>query len=473
MVRDVDRLQRFFDIQKRALADTPAPDLAERLSRLSRLKNMLIENRERFRKALATDFGNHHRWMSDMMEAGSVIGRIRHFETELPQWLAPRPVVLEEAHGSSRAEILIVPKGVCGVIAPWNFPIECALVMVTDMFAAGNSVIIKPSELAPSCAQLLDEIVAENFAPEVLAVVQGGPELAYAFASLPWDHLTYTGSSRVGRLVAAAAAQNLTPLTLELGGKNPAVFAPDGVTDDAIACFLSFRVLKAGQVCTSPDYALVPQDRMEDWIAIATSAWRAAYPKHVGNPDATGIINVHHYGRILGYISEARAKGARVIVLNEDRPDATLRQIPMTLIVDPPAELACMSEEIFGPVVPVVPYRSIDDAMRRINAEPTPLAAYIATSDDALARRFVQTVRAGGAGVNTFGLQGSHPALPFGGFGASGYGCHSGQAGFLNYAHQKSVFHAGKDSIVHLALAAPLSPLCGAVVDAMFRPDAA
>lgn len=470
---DVARLEKLFNRQKQAFAKDPIPSLAERLSRLKRLKSMLIENRERFRAALAADFGSHHPWMSDMLEAGSVIGRIRHFETQLPKWLRTETVELEAAHGASRAEIMLVPKGVNGIIAPWNFPLECALVMVTDMFAAGNSAIIKPSELAPACANVLEAVVTENFPPEILAVVQGGPEFSRTFASMPWDHLTYTGSTRVGRLVAEAAARNLTPLTLELGGKNPALFTADAITDDMIACFLSFRVLKAGQVCTSPDYALVPHDRVEQWVDIARKVWRAAYPKHVGHPDATGIINDHHYKRIIGLIDDAKARGVRVVTLNDEKPDPKLRQIPMTLVVDPPADLACMAEEIFGPVTPVVPYRSLDEEIGHINAGPSPLAAYIATHDDAQARRFVSTVRAGGAGVNTFGLQGSHPALPFGGFGASGYGCHSGEAGFLNYSHKKSVFYADTNSIVHKALAVPLSPLCGGVVDAMFRPDSA
>ncbi len=473
MHTDVARLEQLFHLQKQAFAKDPIPSLADRLSRLSRFKTMLIENRERFRAALSTDFGSHHPWMSDILEAGSVIGRVRHFEAELPKWLEPRHVELKGAHGSSRAEILIVPKGVNGIIAPWNFPLECALAMVTDIFAAGNSAIIKPSELAPACAQVLEEVVSRHFAPELLAVVQGGPAFARTFAAMPWDHLTYTGSTRIGRLVAEAAARNLTPLTLELGGKNPAVFTADAISHEMISCFLSFRVLKAGQVCTSPDYVLAPRARLDQWVDVACKTWRAAYPTHVGHPDAAGIINDHHYERVMGYIEEARARGGCVVTLNDDQPDPKLRQIPMTLIVDPPADLACMQEEVFGPVTPLVPYESLEEAIARINAGPAPLAAYIATHDDAAAKRFVAAVRSGGAGVNTFGLQGSHPALPFGGFGASGYGCHSSEAGFLNYSHRRSVFFAGTDSIVHKALALPLSSLCGGVVDAMFRPDPA
>lgn len=404
----VTRLNELFALQKRALTQNPIPSLTERLSRLQRLKRMLIENRQRIRAGLSADFGAHHPWLSDIMEGGAVLGRIRAFEVELPRWLEPRRIALEAAHGASHAGIMPVPKGVNGIIAPWNFPIECALGMLTDVFAAGNSVIIKPSELAPACAEVLENIVRENFDPEVLAVVQGGPEFAHAFAAMPWDHLTYTGSTRVGRLVAEAAARHLTPLTLELGGKNPAVFTADAISEQLIATFLSFRVLKAGQVCTSPDYVLVPHDQVEQWIDTACRVWAKAYPKYVGHADATGIINDRHYARIMNLIEEAVAKGVRVVTMNDDKADPSLRQIPMTLIVDPPADLACMQEEIFGPVTPVIPYESLDKAIARINAGPSPLGAYVATHDAAAARRFVASVRCGGAAVNTFGLQGNH-----------------------------------------------------------------
>lgn len=470
---NITRLNELFALQKRALVDKSIPSLAERLSRLKRLKHMLVENRERFRKALAADFGNHHPWMSDMLEGGAVLGRIRAFEAELPKWLERRPVQLEEAHGASHAEIMIVPKGVNGIIAPWNFPIECALGMLTDIFAAGNSAIIKPSELAPACAKALEEAVDEAFPSEVLAAVLGGPEFSHKFASMPWDHLTYTGSTRVGRLVAEAAARNLTPVTLELGGKNPALFAADAIDEQMIATFLSFRALKAGQVCTSPDYVLVPHDKVEQWVETACKEWRKAYPKYVGHADATGIINERHYARIMNIIDEARERGARVVTMNGDKPDPNLRQIPMTLIVNPPADLICMQEEIFGPVTPVVPFKTLDEAIARINAGPSPLGAYIATRDEAAGRRFAASVRCGGASVNTFGLQGNHPALPFGGFGASGHGCHSSEAGFLNYSHRKSVFYGAADSPVHQTLKMPFGPVCGYVADAMFRPDAA
>ncbi len=467
----VERLRRVFDAQKAAAAGDPVPLLGERLDRLARLGRMLIEQRQAFRAALAADFGSHHPWMSDMLETGSVLGRVRHIERHLREWVEPRSVPLGAAHGSSTAEIIHVPKGVNGIIAPWNFPIDCSLVMVADLLAAGNTAIIKPSELAPATARVLDEAVTRHFDATVLAVAQGGPDLAQVFAALPWDHLTFTGSARVGRLVLEAAAKNLVPVTLELGGKNPAVFAPDGVTDELIGRFLAFRTLKAGQIWTSPDHVLVPHDQLDHWVTSAGELWRRAYPVHVGHPDATGIINDAHFHRILGYLDEARARGVRIVALNDDEPDPARRQIAMTLVVDPPSDLRCMTDEVFGPVVPVVPYTSIDAAMARINAGPSPLASYIATYDDDLARRFVSRVRSGGAAVNTFGIQGGHPALPFGGVGASGYGCHSGREGFLAYSHTKSVFYGAGDSLVHQALTPPLSGLCSALVDAMFEPS--
>ena len=445
----IQKLHHVFDAQKASVARNPVPSLEERVERLSRLREMLLAHRQTFRDSMVVDFAVIHPRLVDMMDTGPVLARIDYFEAHLAEWMAPRKIAPGPEHGSSTAEILQLPKGVNGNISPWNFPIESALVMVVDMLAAGNTVIVKPSELAPATAQALEDAVAEFFDPEVLTVVQGGLELSSTFAAMQWDHLTFTGSPRVGRIVAEAAAKNLVPVTLELGGKNPAVFAADGVTSKLVDLFLTFRTMKAGQVCTSPEYAMVPRDQLEKWIAIATEIWRETYPTHVGHPFATGIINQTHYERILGYLDEARERGVRIVELNEDKPDPVHRQIPMTLVIDPPEDLGCMTDEIFGPVIPVIPFDSIDGAISRINAGPSPLASYLATHDKDLARRFASTVRSGGTAVNNFGIQGGHVALPFGGFGGSGHGCHSGREGFLGYTHTKSVFYGAEDSFVH------------------------
>lgn len=457
-----------FDLQTAGFRDDPCPDLSARLERVERLRRMVIDSRDAFRAALIEDFGSHNPWLTDLMETGPVLGRCNYFLAHLPDWLREERIDLGPEHGSSFGEVLLLPKGVMGNISPWNFAIESALVMCVDMLAAGNRVIIKPSELAPATAQAVADAVAAQFEPDLLTVVQGGPELAQEFAAMPWAHLTFTGSPRIGRLVAQAAARNMVPVTLELGGKNPALFAPDGVTEELVQLFLSFRTLKSGQVCTAPDHVLVPRAQMEEWITLAQSLWQQAYPSYVGSDQCIGIINAAHFDRLSGYVEEARARGVRVEGLNGDAPDPELRHFPLTMVVDPPANLGCMTDEVFGPVIPVVPYDDVDSAFARINAGETPLGAYIATHDTSLAARFVREVRSGGAAVNNFGLQGGHVALPFGGLGNSGQGCHSAKQGFLNYSHAKSVFWGSADNIVHKVLEPPLSELTGMAANGQY-----
>jgi coniferyl-aldehyde dehydrogenase len=466
--RHVKKLKQTFTDQKSAFLRNPNPTLKERLARLSCLEDLIVDNREIFRKSLAKDFGAHNPYLADLMETGPVLERVRYFKANLENWMKPRLVALGEHHGSSKGEINYLPKGVMGNIAPWNFPIESALIMCTDMLAAGNSVIIKPSELSPATAQAVEDAVAKHFSPDVLAVMQGDIKFGEAFAHMPWDHLTFTGSPRVGKLVMQAAATNLVPVTLELGGKNPAVFAPDGVTKELVKLFLSFRTLKSGQVCTSPDHVFVPEDQLAQWIDFAKEVWREAYPHYVGHNDATGIINEAHYLRNMNYIREAQSRGVEIVHLNEDQPDPKMRQIPITLIINPPEDLRCMTDEMFGPVIPVLSYSTIDMVMNRINMGPAPLASYLATHSADVAKAFVETVRSGGAAINNFGIQGGHVALPFGGFGASGHGCHSSHEGFLQYSHTKSVVYGAQDSVVHAVLDLPLSELTGYAAEGIF-----
>lgn len=451
----IEELRQLFETQQAAVSSDPVPALAVRLERIARVRSMIEAHLENFRAAVTRDFGSIHPSMVEMLDTYPVIDRIGYFERHLAEWMEPTQVGLGVEHGSSTAEVIRVPKGVNGNIAPWNFPIESALVMTVDMLSAGNTAIIKPSELAPATAQALEHAVSEFFEPEVMAVVQGDAGVAAAFSTMQWDHLTYTGSGRVGRLVAEAAARNLVPVTLELGGKNPALFGPDGVTAELVGRAIAFKALKAGQICTSPDYVLAPRGQIDKWIDLASTYWKNAYPVYVGHPDATGIINEAHYERVVGYIEEASERGVQIVNLNDDEPDPKRRQISLTLVVDPPNDLKCMTEETFGPVLPLVPYDSVDEAMARINAGPSPLGSYLASHDDALSTRFVSHVRSGGTGINTFGLQGGNAALPFGGFGASGTGCHSGYSGFVNYSHTKSVFRGSDDSFVHQVIAPP------------------
>jgi coniferyl-aldehyde dehydrogenase len=464
-------LDALFAKQKVAFAKDRVPALEARLERLRRLDQMMIEFREPFRRALSEDFATHHPLVTDLFESGAVIARSRTIQAFLASWMAPENRELNPmVHGSSKAQVIRQPKGVLGNIAPWNFPVECALIMTADMLAAGNRVIVKSAELAPATAKVLKEAAAAHFSEDVLAVVNGGVELSSHFASLPWDHLTYTGGGRVGRLVMQAAAPNLTPVTLELGGKNPAVFAEDGFEEALIERFLYFRVFKGGQVCTSPDYVLVPENRISKWVDIAKQMWARLYPNYVNHPDATGAINQAHYNRLMNLVKEARERGVTVVSLNGDQPNAAKRVIPMYVVVDPPDDLQCMQEEIFGPVTPIKSYRTIDEAITRINAGPSPLASYIVTRDEALGARFAREVLSGGTGINVFGFQAADPGLPFGGIGKSGMGCHSGREGFLNYSHTKAVFNCADDNGLAMAIHPPYAAMAQAFADAVFAP---
>jgi coniferyl-aldehyde dehydrogenase len=465
----VEALDRAFARQQECVRENPYPILEQRLDWLSSLEKMLIAYRRDFSTALNSDFGAHSKIVTDLYETGAILGRSRFFRRQLADWMAPKPVSLHpKIHGSSKAETRVAPQGVVGNISPWNFPVECALVMAVDMLSAGNRIILKPARQAPATAQVVSEAIAEFFDEDVFTSVIGGSALTQAFPHKPWDHLTYTGSPEVGKIIMRAAAENLTPVTLELGGKNPTVFADDGIEDNLIRRFLEARILKGGQVCTSPDYVLVPRKQRDDWLQRAKRLWSEMYPEYIGHADATGVINQSHYNRVMGYVQEAQNEGVNVVSLNGDEPDARTRQIPMYVIVEPDSELSCMREEIFGPVTALLCYDDLDEVVDRINSGPSPLACYLATHDSDIADRFINQVRSGGVAINDFGTQAGHPGIPFGGFGNSGMGCHSGYEGFLNYSHTKGVFHGANDSVVVKSMRMPYGESAEQLVNSIF-----
>jgi coniferyl-aldehyde dehydrogenase len=469
-ITTVQELNRLFEAQKAAFLKNPMPTLDERLDRLRRLEAAMIENRVGFQKSLNEDFGQHPAVVTDLFETGGVIGRSRYIQAMLADWMKDSPRDLDPAaHGSSSAKVIRQPKGVIGNLAPWNFPIECALVMVNDMLAAGNRVIVKASRQTPATSELMQSVIASAFDETELAIVQADSvDFSEYFCTLPWNHLTYTGGGNIGKNVLRHAAENLTQVTLELGGKNPTVFTDEGVCELLVERFLYNRVFKGGQVCTSPDYAMVPRGKMEEWINLAKRTWSGMYPQYVGHPDATGTISRRHYDRLLGYLDEAREAGCEVISLNGDVPNPDTLQIPMYLVIDPSEKLEVMKEEMFGPITAVKPYTSLSEAIEYINNRDRPLAAYIVGRERDQIDEFQARVVSGGIGINVFGLQGAHPALPFGGIGASGMGCHSGFEGFLTYTHNKSVFECADDSPLMASLKGPYGEFAQAVCDSVF-----
>jgi coniferyl-aldehyde dehydrogenase len=464
-----ETLDALFLKQKKAFLANNNPSYEQRMEWLRSLEKWMTELREDIQIAVSQDFSVHSPAITDIFETGGVLGRNRYIQAFLKEWMTPdaRPLPAE-VHGSSTCEVVLQPQGVMGNISPWNFPIECALVMVNEMLAAGNRVIVKVSELAPATAQLLSRSVGNYFDEEVLAVVVGGVELSQYFSTLPWDHLTYTGNTAVGKLIMQEAAKNLTPVTLELGGKNPTIFLEDGIDEQHILEYLSFKFCKSGQICTSPDYVLIPEEQLQSWIAIAKSVWQKAYPKYIGHPDVTGIINDHHYQRLLHWLSEAEQSGAQVIPLHDEEPDPESRQMPMYLIVNPNEQLAVMREEVFGPITPIKTYAKVDEAYRYIASRERPLASYLVTAgrNESDIELFKRSIISGGAGINVFGFQAAWPGAPFGGTGGSGIGCHAGKEGFVNYCHAKTVFNCAPDNPVKASVCAPYGEMTDAVAQA-------
>jgi len=329
--------------------------------------------------------------------------------------------------------------------------------------------MLKATRQIPATSELMQSVIASKFDETELTIVQAeSVDFSEYFCTLPWNHLVYTGGGNIGKNVLRHAAENLTQVTLELGGKNPTVFTGEGVCELLVERFLYNRVFKGGQVCTSPDYAMVPRAKMGEWLELAKQTWSGMYPQYVGHPDATGTINRRHYDRLLGYLDEAREAGCEVISLNGDKPNPDTLQIPMYVVIDPSEQLEVMKEEMFGPITAVKPYDSLSEAIDYINNRDRPLAAYLVGRERDQIEQFQTRVVSGGIGINVFGLQGAHPALPFGGIGASGMGCHSGFEGFLTYTHNKSVFECADDSPLMASLKGPYGEFAQAVCDSVF-----
>jgi coniferyl-aldehyde dehydrogenase len=462
----IDTLRRLFEAQQASFNRSATPSVAERQEHLAALAAMVLGNRTRMQEAMVADFAVHPEELTVMTEVLTVAGQASYISEQLPIWAGPQERHVDPAlFGSARAEMRYQPKGVLGIMAPWNLPFSLSLGPAADMLGAGNRVIIKPSESAPACAELLKEIVTSSFDSEQLAVVCGGLELAKVFPTMPWGHLLYTGNAAVGSQVAVAAAQNLVPITLELGGKNPAIVHTDGVNDETVSHIIGNKLVKNGQVCIAPDYCLIPRDRVAEFINRARSYLAATVPSYPDSADCVGIVNEHHLRRLTRLRDEAVARGCEIVTFGADGGAATgSRQMPLSLVLDPPDDLAMMQEEIFGPLLPVKPYDSIDEAIAYVNSGQPPLGLYVFASDTAIVEQVLDRTISGGACVNTCAIQGAMPSLGFGGAGHSGNGRHRGVEGFREFSHQRAVVVRGDDDVIH-AFFPPYSGLARTIVD--------
>lgn len=439
-----EELNGLFQAQRDAFRANGYPPCAERIEALRALEAMVKRNRPRIEQALSADFGVHPPAITAIGELLGPIERARYARRHLKRWMKPQPrAVSRLVYGFSRAYVLYQPVGVVGNISPWNFPIELAVGPLVDILAAGNRAILKPSELAPASAEVVKEMIGATFDPGQVAVVTGGPGLAQAFIRLPWDHLLYTGSTAVGRLVAKAAAENLTPVTLELGGKCPAIVCDDSVDEATVAGILATKAIKSGQMCVTADYVFVPEAQRDRFVALARAAMERMLPSYPTNPHGTGIINDRHLERLQSYVADARGRGAQVIELSGTEINRRERKLPFTIVLDPADDMEVMRHEIFGPILPIKTYRSLDEVTAYVNARERPLALYVYTRDPALADRLLRQTVSGGAAINAAAVQVAVPSLPFGGSGGSGMGRYHSFEGFVTFSNAKSVFRAG------------------------------
>ena len=444
-----EEIRRLFELQRAASRAQVEVPLLVRRERLLRLKKLIEENTPVLAAAVQADFGMRSQRLTEVADFFVLRAQLSHTLKKLARWMKPRrvrtPLYLLPARGYVETQ----PLGVVGVIAPWNYPVQLALGPAIDAIAAGNRVMLKPSELTPHTSAQLAVLVAQFFAPEEMCVVQGDGAIAALVASLPFDHLVFTGSTQVGRKVAQAAAANLTPTTLELGGKSPCIIDADCDLDDAALKIAHGKLLNGGQTCIAPDYVLLPRGKEGAFTESYRAAVAKLFPYFEGNPDYASIISSRHLARLRTMLQQAQTHGADVQVMNAqpDTPpppptnigDGAARQMAPTLVFGVTQDLQLMQEEIFGPILPVVLYDRLDDAITLINNGPRPLALYWFGKSEAVRDSVLRRTVSGGVSVNDTLMHITHDGLAFGGVGDSGWGGYHGEQGYLRFSHQKSV----------------------------------
>jgi coniferyl-aldehyde dehydrogenase len=458
-----------FERQRAAWSAAPFPSWEERADRLRRLKRLLEEQGSAISSAIDADFGGRPAIETELAEIWPSLEEIKGALRHGRRWMKPRRAGVSKWFQPARAQVLPQPLGVVGIIVPWNYPLYLAIGPLVAALVAGNRAMVKLSEFTPSFAALLQQRCTELFSPEEVCVVTGGPEVAAQFSALPFDHLLFTGSTAVGRKVMGAAAANLTGVTLELGGKSPAVIAPGYPLEHAVQRILTGKLLNAGQTCIAPDYVLLPRASLPAFVDAARAHAGRTYPGGLDDANYCSIVNDRQYRRLVRDVDEATGRGARAEALFNGAPrdDARHRLAPV-LLIDAPADCNAMRDEIFGPVLPLVGYDKVEDAIAFVNARPRPLALYWFDRDSARVESALRTVPAGGVTVNDTLLHITQESLPFGGVGGSGMGHYHGQWGFDTFSKLKPVFHQARLNGMALFLP-PYRPLMRRLLALMKR----
>ena len=461
---DVPLLETLLREQRAAFGQNPFPSWSTRAAHLKALRAMLLENRGEIAAAMNADFGNRPRQEVDFGEVLLSLQAIGHALKHGQTWMKPRRRRVNPWLLPARAKVVPQPLGVIGIIAPWNYPIVLAVSPLVDVLAAGNRAMLKMSEYTPRTSELFARLIGKTFARDHVAVVNGGADIGAAFAALPFDHLIFTGSTNVGRSVMRSAAGNLTPVTLELGGKSPVIIGPDARFDHAVDNLLLGKMINAGQTCMAPDYVLVPRGREQAFIEQARASVAKRYPDIAGNPDYATIISPRHFARLTQLVDDAAAAGAQVHSLSNAKPDRATRRFPPVALTGVTDTMPVMQEEIFGPILPIVPYDTIDDAIAYVNARPRPLALYLYDDRRATVDNVMRRTVSGAFAVNETVMHVAVNALPFGGVGASGMGVYHGFEGFATLSRMKPVLIQPRFNLRHL-----IAPPYGKRFDALMK----
>ena len=446
------RIEQVFTRQRTATRQQAYPDLETRLQNLDKLHKILLENQTAITEAISTDFGNRCPQETRMLEVFGLLGGIDHNRKRLKKWMKPQKRHIGLAYLGGKNTVIPQPKGVVGIVAPWNYPLFLALSPCISALAAGNRCIIKMASNSQTLCRLMDKLVSEVFDEETLAIIPGVS--AREFTHRPWDHLVFTGSPAVGKIVMATAAQYLTPVTLELGGKSPTIITEDCDLKMAAERLLFSKYLNAGQTCVAPDYLFIPRNKVADFVDLAREIVSSRYPT-AASKDFTSIIDDKAFSRLTAALQDAVDKGAKPInLLGEGEADSATRKMPPHLVLNTSDEMLLMQEEIFGPILPVIPYDDLDEVIAYINSNERPLALYLFSNDKAAQDKIINNTMSGGMCLNDSMLHVGQHDMPFGGIGNSGMGHYHGQEGFIEFSKLRPIFKQAKKPGI-LALAPP------------------
>ena len=444
--RDIERMQDLLDKQRQACRLEPMPSAAQRIDGLKRLKTSLLKHNEAMTTALNDDFSCRCKDVTTIGELIPIVAAINYATAHIKKWMKTKKRHLPLTMQPASAQIVYQPLGVVGIIVPWNYPVSMTLTPLITALSAGNRSIIKLSEFTPETNKVITAVLAEAFDEDQVAVVTGEAEIGAAFSSLPFDHILFTGSTVVGKHVMRAAAENLTPVTLELGGKSPTIIDEKIPLADIMERIVFGKSFNAGQTCTAPDYILCPASRRDEVVEHYRRVFSHMYPSIKDNNDYTSIVNQRQFDRLQGYLRDAKEKGANIIPVNpanEDMSHGTRKIVPH-LVLDASPGMKILEDEIFGPILPIITYKDLDEAIAYINDRPRPLALYLFSYDKATQQRVLHETHSGGVSINDTLMQSAVDSLPFGGIGESGMGHYHGWEGFQAMSKAKSVFKKGR-----------------------------